>query len=219
MTDVWPESEPFGDPRAKSLHETVGRLHQSEDQRHPVGMLEIHRHRPASAVHQVDVGILVGRIGGPLEPVDPHDVGAGVGQHHPGERGRSQPGQLDDADSVERPAHRAPADDRGGAEPDRRAQAWDFGEGHGRMVAAADPGGQIRTPRPAGRAVPPGYRAGHGSGSRSTPRSRGPRSTDRAGSGCSLLLGPQRIADRLRLERPRGADWCHRSDEPQDPVG
>jgi hypothetical protein len=110
--DVWPESEPLGNPGTKSLHETVRRLHQPENQRHPFGMLQIHGHGPAATVHEVDMRILVGRIRGPFEPVDPHDVGAGIGKHHPGEGSRSQAGQLDDADPIQRAAHRAPAEDR-----------------------------------------------------------------------------------------------------------
>ena len=54
------------------------------------------------------MGLLVGRVGGPLRPVDADDVGAGVGEHHPGEGSGPEPGQLDDPDALERAAHRPP---------------------------------------------------------------------------------------------------------------
>ena len=60
------------------------------------------------------MGFLVGRIGGPFEPVDADDVGAGIGQHHAGERRRTETGQLDDPDALERAAHRAPPGGRQG---------------------------------------------------------------------------------------------------------
>ena len=64
--DLGSEPQPFGHPGTESLHEPVGLFDQPEDQGHPVGMLEVHGHRTAAPVHQVDVGLGVGRVGGPL---------------------------------------------------------------------------------------------------------------------------------------------------------
>ena len=68
-------------------------------------MLEVDGHRSAPAIEQVHVWLGVWRIDGLVGTVDANDVGAGVGQHHAAERARSDPGELDDPDAVERTAH------------------------------------------------------------------------------------------------------------------
>jgi hypothetical protein len=70
-------------------------------------MLEIDGHRAAATIHQIDVGVLTGWIGGPVGPVDPNDVCPGIGQHHAGERRWTKAGQLNDAYAFEGAAHRA----------------------------------------------------------------------------------------------------------------
>ena len=143
QADVGPEPEPLGHPGAEALHQAVGAVDQVEDEGDPVGVLEVDRHRPATAVHQVPVRLLVRRVGGPLRPVDADDVGTGVGQHHAGEGAGPDPGQLDDPDALERAAHR----DRLAVADPRRCLScagwWPF-----------RPPGVKCTPGPAGMASP-----------------------------------------------------------------
>ena len=93
-----------------------------------------------------------------------------------------------------------------------------------------------------GRSWPDGGRRGpRGSNTHAAPRrpgaylratGRGPGSGSREHATEVVGLGPRtgrtapvasprsvRIADQPPLQPPRGADWCHRSDEPQDPDG
>ena len=57
QADLGPETEPFGHTGTESLHQSVGLLDQPEDQRHPIGVLEVHGHRPATPIEQVDMGL------------------------------------------------------------------------------------------------------------------------------------------------------------------
>ena len=137
------DSQPFGHTGTKALHQSLGLLDQTQDQFDPCRVLEIDGHRATSAVHEVDVGLGQRRVGGLLVAVDAHDVGAGVGQHHAGEGSRAQPGQLDDPDALEGPAHRSAARGGPGPVPTRRRMVL-MRDGHGRMVASAGGRGQMR---------------------------------------------------------------------------
>ena len=92
------EAEPLHDAGTKPLDQRVGLLDEAEQGCDAVGVLEVDRHRAPAAVEHVASGI----PSGGSRAIDTHDVGAHVGQHHGGERARSDARHLDHADPFER---------------------------------------------------------------------------------------------------------------------
>jgi hypothetical protein len=101
MALLGPEAEPLRGAGAHPLEEHVGGPDQLEHRGHRGGVLEVHRDARPAAGQQVGLPRPgARRTAGPL---DAHDVGAQVGEHHRGVRTRPDPGQLDDPDAAERP--------------------------------------------------------------------------------------------------------------------
>src|SRR5690606_7318716 len=96
------DTQPLGDSRPEPFDENVGHLDQAED--HPGGIraLEIRRDRLLASIQRVGV-----RRPGSLRSVDPHHLRSQIGEDHPAEWRRTDPGQLDDPDSFERAGHQS----------------------------------------------------------------------------------------------------------------
>src|SRR5690606_15034834 len=93
---------PLVDSRPEPFDENVGHLDQAED--HPGGIrpLEIRRDRLLASNQRVGL-----RRPGSLRSVDPHHLRSQVGEDHPAEWRRTDPGHLDDPDSFERAGHQS----------------------------------------------------------------------------------------------------------------
>lgn len=79
-----------------------------QDQLTSLRLLEIQRERAASARHHIEFRALHGirrRTASRLTIYADH-FRAHVGEHHGGERTRPEPNHLDDANTLQRPAHR-----------------------------------------------------------------------------------------------------------------
>ena len=97
-----PDAQPFGHAGPEPLDQHVGLGREAQHDLDPVGVLEVDRDRAATPVQHVEAVEARPTSG----PVDPHDVGAEIGEHHRRERRRPDARQLDDPHAVERPAHR-----------------------------------------------------------------------------------------------------------------
>src|SRR5205823_10710058 len=103
--DVGPESEPFGDTRAVALDEHVGALDEAEHGLDPVAALEIDGDRTPAPAEQIARRRHIVSLRNSNRPIDAHDIGAEIGQHHGGKRTGTDSGELDDTYSVEGTAH------------------------------------------------------------------------------------------------------------------
>ena len=112
---VGPDPQPLGHARPEPLDQHVGPGRQPQNDLDPVGVLEVDGDRPAAPVEHVHPGHGVGDA----RPVDPGDVRPQVGQHHAGERRRTDAGQLDDPDAGQRAGHQR-AGALGGQDPAER---------------------------------------------------------------------------------------------------
>ena len=99
---VGTEAEPLGDAGPEALEQRVGALDEPQHELDAVGVLQVDADRAAAAVQRLEVRLVELRRVDLLRAVDADDVGAHVRQQHPGERPRSDPGQLDDLDSCKR---------------------------------------------------------------------------------------------------------------------
>ena len=219
QTVVRPETEPLGHPGSESLHEPVGRLHQSEDERHPVGVLEIDRHRPASRFIRSTCGSWRGGyVARSKRSIRTMSAPASASIIPANGAGPSPASSTMRTPSSGPLTGHPPMTGRGGTGPARsgmgfRGRSWPDGgrrgpRGSNAHAAPRRPGAYLRA---TGR--------GPGSGSRE-------HATEVVGLGprtgrTAPVASPRsvRIADQPPLQPPRGADWCHRSDEPQDPDG
>ena len=82
----------------EALDERVGLLDEPEHGGDPVGMLEVDGHRAPAAVQHVARRVTSTRS----RAVDPHHVGAHVGEHHGGEGARPDTRHLDHAEATQR---------------------------------------------------------------------------------------------------------------------
>ena len=99
---VGTEAEALGDAGPVALDERVGLLDETQHELDALGVLEVDTDRPPPAVHRLEVRLVEhARVDLP-GPVDAHDVGAHVGEQHPGERPRPDAGQLDDLHALQR---------------------------------------------------------------------------------------------------------------------
>ena len=99
---VGAEPEPLGHAGAEALEQRVGALDEPQHELDAFGVLQVDTDRAAAAVQRLEVRLVELRRVHLLRAVDADDVGAHVGQQHPGERARSDTGQLDDLDSCKR---------------------------------------------------------------------------------------------------------------------
>ena len=90
-----PHAEAFGDAGPVALDQDVGALDEAEHLSGPVLGLEVDEDRSLVAVGEVERGIDSEHRA--ARPVDPHHVGAEVGEEHRGERPRADARQFDDA--------------------------------------------------------------------------------------------------------------------------
>lgn len=98
------EPEPLGHPGAEPFDQHVGVDAQVEHGAHPRWIAQIDGDRSAATVeHRVVRGPTGSATG--AGTVDPDHVGPEVGQHHPGERDRPDPAELDDRDPREGTVH------------------------------------------------------------------------------------------------------------------
>ena len=97
---VRPDPEPLGHAGPEWLDESVGALHEPEDEFHRIGVLEVDADRSAAPVE--DVGRKGVEPPGAGRPFEADDFRPHVGQHHAGERAGADAGDLDDAVSLER---------------------------------------------------------------------------------------------------------------------
>ena len=102
-----PDAEPLGDARAEAFDERVGPLDEGEHECDAVGVLQVDADRALAPLEQVPVGAGRQGAGHVGRSLDPQHVRAEVGEHHRAERAGADPGELDDLDPLERPAHRA----------------------------------------------------------------------------------------------------------------
>ena len=95
------KAQPFGYTRPEALEHHVRVGHHSQHQITALIGLEINA--DAASTPGIDVGRRVGRVATAdrSSPVNPNDVGAHVGQHHPAEGSRPDASQFDDPDPVQ----------------------------------------------------------------------------------------------------------------------
>ena len=99
---VGTEPEPLGDAGAVALDQRVGLLDEPQHRLDAVGVLQVDADRAPAPVQRLEVRLVERRGVDLLGAVDPDDVGAHVGEQHPRERPRADPGQLDDLDALQR---------------------------------------------------------------------------------------------------------------------
>ena len=98
-----PEPEPLHHAGTEALDQAVGVAGELTDPSDAFLGLEVDPDDGgARAAEHVELGRDDRR---PVLALDPDDGGAMIGEHHPGERRRADPGELDDADSLQRPCH------------------------------------------------------------------------------------------------------------------
>ena len=99
---VGAEAEPLGHAGPEALDQRVGLLDEAQHRLDAVGVLQVDADRAPAAVQRLEVRLVERRRVDLLRPVDAHDVGAHVGEQHPGERARPDPGELDDLHALQR---------------------------------------------------------------------------------------------------------------------
>src|SRR6202020_2730796 len=68
-------AQALGNTGTKAFYEPVGLVDQAQHQISPVSVLQAYGDRPSSAVHQIDVRMLLRGGGGAIVAVDANDVG------------------------------------------------------------------------------------------------------------------------------------------------
>ena len=96
------DAESLGHAGPEAFEEPIGGFAELEDDFDTLGCLQVHGDRAPVARQHVPW-----RGRGMADPIHPDHLGAHVGEHHAAERARSDAGQLDDAQSVQR-SHRWP---------------------------------------------------------------------------------------------------------------
>ena len=97
---VGADAEPLGDAGAHALDEHVGLRDELHERREGVGVLEVHRHARPAAGEQV--GLAGSGAGGAAGLLDADHVGPEVGEDRRRVRPRTDAGDLDDLDALER---------------------------------------------------------------------------------------------------------------------
>ena len=104
-----PDPEAFGDARPVALDQDVRVVDQAQHRVATRGVLEVGRDPAATAQDGVGA-IRVTEPQSPGRPVDAHDVGPEIGEHHGRVRTRSDSGQLHDPQPAQRPRPRSHPD-------------------------------------------------------------------------------------------------------------
>lgn len=102
QADVGAESEAFHDAGAVALEQAVGALQQVENQRHPIGMLQVDTDAAAAAAQDVQLGPGPLARDGTRGALDAQDLGAHVREQHAGKRAGPDPPDFDDSHSLQR---------------------------------------------------------------------------------------------------------------------
>ena len=102
---VGSDAEALGDAGPEHVDHRVGVLREAHEDRGALGRLEVEADGALAAVHLVARGATVVRRARDLGAFDAQHVGAEVGEQHPAERSRPEPGDLEDARARERARH------------------------------------------------------------------------------------------------------------------
>ena len=93
-----------GLPGVEGLEHDVAVAHDAQELVTAVGLCEVDGDAALAPVHEEGDRLGPQRI--PARRLDPHHLGAEVGEHHSGQRGRQTPPELHDPNSRTRPRHR-----------------------------------------------------------------------------------------------------------------
>ncbi|CAN5857299.1 hypothetical protein BH24ACT6_BH24ACT6_10300 [soil metagenome] len=104
-TDVGSDTEPFHHAGAEALDQRVSTVDEREQRLHTAGRLEVDGDAATAPRRDVGVRPVGARRANLVGTVDPHHLGAEVGEHHRCERSGADAGDLDDAVAVERTRH------------------------------------------------------------------------------------------------------------------
>jgi hypothetical protein len=100
------DAQPLGDAGAQPLDQHVGSLDQAQHSFPVGGVLEVERHRAATAKHLV--ALARDELQATWRAFHSNDVSAQISQQHRRMRARTDPSQLDHPQSGQRSRHRTP---------------------------------------------------------------------------------------------------------------
>ncbi len=96
MTLRGPEPQPLHHARPEALHQPVRPLREIEEQRHPLGPLEVDRDGAPPARQHVELRVHQRDLGARRERMDADHLGARIREHHRREGAGAEAHHLDD---------------------------------------------------------------------------------------------------------------------------
>jgi hypothetical protein len=104
QTLIGSHTESFHHPGSKTFDDCIGAFDEREQCFDALGMFQVERNVATSAQHHIPM--TTGHVvPDGLHAINPHHFGSHVGEHHRGERARSDTGNFQDSNTAERTCH------------------------------------------------------------------------------------------------------------------